>query len=554
MRKRILVVLVGLLLSASLAVAGGGNEKTTAGSGGAEGKFASGPVKPNTLANLGNVYKLPISKDKVTFSVMSWQEGAQVAPRGEWLTYLELEKRTNVHVEWQEAPGEKYTEFFRGAFAAGTRLPDLAVVEGDFTSLNRNLLEFAKAGYIIPLEDLIVKNAPNLKAFLDARPDIRKLSTAPDGHIYTIPSVSAGDIMFYTHVVRQDWLDKLKLAVPDTLEDWVTVLKAFRDNDPNGNGEKDEIQMIEGGPAGIIEWGPFKAAFGLLLSYGGGWSVDRAKGTVTYAWLAPKARDYVAFLKRAYDESLIRREEFDDPDFPGKWSEYFFGGRAGIASHWAWYVNPEGLGAQTKDPTAKWTAILDPKGPDGTRVMESAGLINANNFVITKDCKDPALAMKWLDYWYATKDGYLLMSWGIEGETYKLVDGRPVTLLETAPDSVKTKWERTRLADGPIPHIQLEDESWSSLKYPEVQAYLKKAQPFVFNTSALKDVFTTAEESEVFTKLNGPLWEYQNEMIQKFVTGKEPMTKWDTFVAELKKLGAEDVSKAKQALFTRATK
>ena len=98
--------------------------------------------------------------------------------------------------------------------------------------------------------------------------------------------------------------------MPDTIDDWITVLKAFRDGDPNGNGLKDEIQLLEGGPAGIIEWGPFKAAYGLLLNYGGGWAVD--KGKISYAWLSPKAKDYVALLKRLYTESIFRREEFDE--------------------------------------------------------------------------------------------------------------------------------------------------------------------------------------------------------------------------------------------------
>ncbi len=485
---------------------------------------------------------------------MSWQESAQAAPRGEFLTYQELEKRTGVHVEWSEAPGEKYTEYFTGVFAAATSLPDLAVIAGDWATANRSLVEFSTAGMIVPLENLIVKNAPNLKAFLDRRPDIRKLITAPDGHIYTIPSVSGSQYFYYAHIVRQDWLDKLNLKAPDTIDEWITVLKAFRDGDPNGNGQKDEIQLLEGGPAGIIEWGPFKSAYGLLLNYGGGWAVDKAAGTVTYAWLSPKAKDYVALLKRMYTESIFRREEFDDPSFPGKWSELLFSGRTGIASYGVYDVNPTGIYQSMKDPNAKWTQVMDAEGPDGTRIMEGAGLINANNFVITKACKDPALAMKWVDYWFASKAGYLLTTWGIEGETFEMVDGHPATLLDAAAEDVKKKWETTRLPDGPIPHIQLEDSNWAALQHPETVAFLDLAKPFILNTSSLGAVIATSEESEVMTKYWDGLWAYQNEMITKFVTGKEPMENWDTFVAELKKLGAEEVTTVKQAQYDRATK
>jgi putative aldouronate transport system substrate-binding protein len=255
-----------------------------------------------------------------------------------------------------------------------------------------------------------------------------------------------------------------------------------------------------------------------------------------------------------YTESIFRREEFDDASFPGKWSELLFSGRTGSASYGVYDINASGIYQSMKDPNAKWTQVLDAVGADGTRIMEGAGLINANNFVITKACKDPALAMKWVDYWYATRDGYLLTTWGIEGETYKMTDGHPVTLLDNAAEDVKKKWETTRLPDGPIPHISLEDENWAAFQFPETVAFLKLAQPFIFNTSSLKDVIATNEESEVMSKYWDGIWAYQNEMITKFVTGKEPMENWDTFVAQLKTLGAEDITKVKQAQYDRATK
>lgn len=556
MEKRIgrTVLVVGCLLAALALLAACKPAGSAAAAGNAAKLFAAGEIAPNTFANLTNTVKLPLTKKPVTFKVISWQESAQAAPRGEFQTYRELEKRTGVHVEWMEAPGEKYTEYFTGVFAAATSLPDLAVVEGDWARVNRNLLEFSKAGMIVPLENLIVKNAPNLKAFLDRRPDIRKLITAPDGHIYTIPSVSGSQYFYYAHIVRQDWLDKLNLQAPNTVDEWIAVLKAFRDGDPNGNGVRDEIQLLEGGPAGIIEWGPFKSAYGLLLNYGGGWAVDKAAGRVTYAWLSPKAKEYVELLKRLYTERIFRREEFDDPSFPGKWSELLFSGRTGIASYGIFDVNPDGIYQSMQDKNARWTQIMDAQGPDGTRMMEGAGLINANNFVLTKACKDPALAMKWVDYWFASRDGYLLTTWGIEGETYQIVEGHPVTLLDSAAEDVKKKWEATRLPDGPIPHIQLEDENWAAQKHAETQAFLALAKPYIFNTSSLKDVIATSEEAEVMSKYWDGLWAYQNEMIAKFVTGKEPMENWDTFVAELKKLGAEEVTTVKQAQYDRATK
>jgi putative aldouronate transport system substrate-binding protein len=552
MEKRILSLILCLLLAATLAGALGTKDTGgAAGGSGAAGKFASGPIMANTFANLTNDVKLPIVKDKITLTFIAWQESSQTVPRSEFLTYKELEKRTNIHIDWKEAPGEKYTEYFTGVFASGKNLPDMGIIEGGGPVAAQHLFDYAKAGMILPLEDLIVKNAPNLKSFLDKRPDVRKLITASDGHIYTIPNVSMGDIMFYAHWVRQDWLDKVKLAPPVTLDDWMAVLKAFRDGDPNGNGKKDEIQMILGGPSGVIEWGPFKGSFGLALSYGGGWGLSKDRKTVTYSWLSPLAKDYVAFLKRLYSEALIRQEEFDDPDFPGKWSEYFYGGQAGIIAQWHFLNSPEGAYKDMKDPTARWTTVPDAKGPYGNPLMETAGIINASNFVITRDCKDPVAAIKLMDYWVASKDGYLLMSQGgVPGETYNLVDGKPTWILDSQSDAIKKKWETTRVPDDVQPGLQLEDGNWMYLKDPGVQAFLAKVKPYLFNTSLLNGM-PTPDEAAAFAKYSDALWSYQNDMISKFVTGKEPMENWDTFVAQLKKLGAEELSKVKQAQYDR---
>lgn len=46
-------------------------------------------------------------------------------------------------------------------------------------------------------------------------------------------------------MINKSWLDKLGLKVPDTIDDLYNVLKAFKEQDPNGNGKQDEIPFIE---------------------------------------------------------------------------------------------------------------------------------------------------------------------------------------------------------------------------------------------------------------------------------------------------------------------
>ncbi|MGV2788079.1 ABC transporter substrate-binding protein, partial [Clostridium perfringens] len=107
------------------------------------------------------------------------------------------------------------------------------------------LVNYGTDGTILPLEDLIDQYAPNLKALLDRRPDIKSSITAPDGHIYGLPSWEENNLGTnpFFHVINKKWLDKLGLKMPQTLDEYTEALAAFKTQDPNGNGKADEIPL-----------------------------------------------------------------------------------------------------------------------------------------------------------------------------------------------------------------------------------------------------------------------------------------------------------------------
>ncbi|HML45440.1 MAG TPA: extracellular solute-binding protein, partial [Clostridia bacterium] len=126
----------------------------------------------------------------------------------------------------------------------------------------RGLLE---EGVIIPLDGLIADYAPNLTKIYEESPDAKKQATLDDGANYYFPflrlepeSKAGGPIL------RKDWLEKLGLDLPVTMDDWHDMLVAFRDNDPNGNGEADEIPFISRGSSGLESHLSFTAPFGII--------------------------------------------------------------------------------------------------------------------------------------------------------------------------------------------------------------------------------------------------------------------------------------------------
>ncbi|MEQ7007093.1 ABC transporter substrate-binding protein [Actinopolymorpha sp. B17G11] len=100
-------------------------------------------------------------------------------------------------------------------------------------------------GIAVPLEDLIKQHAPNIQKALDTNKTLKEMATAPDGHIYAMPQWA--DCYHCTYPdklwINSAWLKKLDMQMPKTTEDLRTVLKAFKTQDPNGNGKADEIPM-----------------------------------------------------------------------------------------------------------------------------------------------------------------------------------------------------------------------------------------------------------------------------------------------------------------------
>lgn len=152
-----------------------------------------------------------------------------------------IEEKTGIDLEWQIVQVEGKDQQFNLLMAAGD-LPDIVSYyegKGGFTTIGR----FGEEGAFLPLEDLIAENAPNLKKIILDDPLVREAVTAQDGHIYVVPMMAAIKAA-RGWFLRYDWLDKLGLDVPETIDELYTVLKAFKTQDPNGNGKADEIPLV----------------------------------------------------------------------------------------------------------------------------------------------------------------------------------------------------------------------------------------------------------------------------------------------------------------------
>ncbi|MDR0670430.1 MAG: extracellular solute-binding protein [Treponema sp.] len=468
--------------------------------------------------------------------------------------WAELEKRTGVEIEFEVTAAADFNSVMSVRMAAGVNLPDIARLPAG------NPLQYAVNGLIIPLNDLIGQYGPNITALFENRSDVRKTLTAPDGKIYVVAAVvdARSNVNFPSFSIRKDWLAKLGISEPDTIADWYTMLKAFKTGDPNGNGKADEIPLMEEGRIGssananVSANGLFRfaTAWGLHLYMSDGWYTVGDK--VVYDWLDPRLRDFLAEMHKWYAEGLI------DPEFSTQNNEQYtakaIGNIAGADTSTMSMMFPQwNQRMQASYPGTRWETVDPPMGPNGDRFLIRETPIENVYFGITRDCKDPVTALKWLDYMYASPEGQILMcNFGIEGDTYTMIDGKP-----TFGDTV-LKYERgsglameIRGMNTPsFPRILMSEMiEQRFMIYPDEVAAAKKASQYYIPPFPV--IMATDEENTEYVSIMTDIDTLRNEYIFDFITGRKNISQFDSYVNQVKAMGIDRAVAIKQAQYNR---
>jgi putative aldouronate transport system substrate-binding protein len=463
--------------------------------------------------------------------------------------WAELEKRTGVEIEFELAPGADYDSVISVRLAAGVNLPDIVRLPSG------NPLQFAVNGLIIPLNDLIDQNGPNITALFEKRPEVRRTLTAPDGKIYVLAAIvdARSNVNFPSFSIRKDWLAKLGLSEPETIDDWNAMLKAFKTRDPNGNGKADEIPLSQAKATSIsfsgIHW--FATAWGLHLYSQEGWYTDDSD-KVAYDWIDPRLKEYLAEINKWWTEGLI------DPEFATQNSEQFtakvIGDIVGASGGNFSMIHPQwNQRMQQNFPGAHWENNPPPLGPRGDRFLIRENPTEGTYFAITRDCKDPVTAIKWLDYMYASEEGQILMAnFGIEGLTFNYIDGKP-----QLSDTV-LKYERGSglgmeihgMNTGSFPRV-LKPEMIEQrfLIYPDEVAAGRRASQYYIPPFPV--IMATDEETSALRSIMADINTLRDEYILDFITGRKNLSQFDQYISQIKSLGIDRAIAIKQAQYDR---
>lgn len=454
-----------------------------------------------------------------------------------------IEERFNIDLKAFYVDPNNYQENLNVKFAGG-EMPDVIVIGSP-----ADLATYIEGGIIgeIPIETIREK-APNFAKVADANDDGSLWSTMIyKGKNYGVanPMSQVPMAMFW----RKDWLEKLKLEVPKTLEEYEKVLTAFVEEDPDGNGKKDT--------AGAAEriFGAVFGAYGLRcvtgVGAGSGFTVEEMQlgddNIPFFPYIRPEAKEALALLHDWYTKGIIDKEFITGENHGGYagLSHSFMNGQIGLTSaqpyHYLTYSmdneDENNWGVCMKElkslnPDAGVIPGPAPVGADGKSGTEGWGKVGRLTCLTTKATSDPKkvdafLAM--LDAYYADPDYMELTNYGIEGKHFEMTEHGPKRIMEA---------------------LELRKEGVMQVDFGNTVPYAENLTPdktnFGLEIAPNGYYRFNAPPCEEFSNVIATLDTLTEQAYFAIITGEQPIDYFDTFVEEFKKAGGDAAEKAVQ--------
>lgn len=477
------------------------------------------------------------------------------------------EQKTGVHVNWQQIANDVFVEKMNLAFASGDQLDFITALNNGNTAVTTTQVEkYVDQGLILPLTQLIADCAPNLTARLDSEPGWREAITLSDGNIYSVPYFNeCFHCRYYGKMfVNTAWLDNLGMEIPATIEEFTDMLRAFRDEDANGNGDPaDEIPLT-----GAID-GYYSRIDTYLISafiYNDG--QDRLMitddGAVKAVFVDDLFKEGLAWINSLYEEGLIYPDTFvQTRNERNTINAERFESTFGAMTNNHHYI---GGGRDTDNGDMsrflEYVPIAPLVGPNGLQItrcnyFDDFGLA-FNTAFIPSTCKDPELVMRWLDLLF-TDEGIVMQTRGEYNYTWTDPDegaiGRdgsaatykPIELTEDDPYYGNFGWGQT------FPQY-INAANWHGAQCPDMnepsgkgaEAYLHywtaaNYEPYAVSIdNVVPPLYYDEAVASELGRLKTDINTYVEECIAKFITGELDIeADWDSYVNTLESIGLE---------------
>ena len=424
----------------------------------------------------------------------------------------------NVSVNYTNLPWSNWFETFSTAVASNSA-PD-----------------FSTGGGFMPFQFAVTGEAADLQWIVDEWKKEGTDTDFPEGALeyWTYKGKQIGIPWNFDPritVIRQDWLDKVNMKAPTTVDEFIAVMKAFKDQNVNGSGDVLPFCSSSGYIPAMVNF--FGAHEGFYL--------DKDSDTIKYGPVEDNWKEAMNFIYRIYQEGLL------DKEFPTNDTTIFeqkvSANRVGMFYGWPFsgLVRCNEL-IKAVDANAQYVPIAPiKKDASSVAVKEGKQATLIARSAITSSNKYPVETIKLINYLYS-RDGEILMNWGIEGEDYTIVDGKPQFM-----DSIMKNSDGPSVARGKrgmqraFPFLADKEAEMAVADELVVKAWTEYNEsgalwPLMPNVSIPED------KQARFNSLNTQISTYLQEKRAAFMIGTESIDKeYDGFKKELENRGLSEI-------------
>lgn len=565
MKRKMFTMLLAAIMAGSVLSGCGGNESSSGTDNSTESTSSSTEETSSTTSTATGELELPIVTDgSVTLTFFEHTRlGVDDFENNEFTTWLQ--DQTGIQLDFVVAPEQSALEKLNVLMVSGD-YPDVITGNSAMPSAQINL--YGQQGIFIPLNDYIDQYGVNTKKAFEAYPSAIDIITMPDGNIYALPDIND---CYHCQMdnkmwVYQPWLDALGLEAPQTTEEFRDMLVAFKEQDPNGNGQADEIPMMGSNNGG---WSAFPEYF-LMNSfvyydptYCGGLYVNN--GQITAAYVSDAWKEGLKYLNSMVTDGLLAPETYTQDN-----SVLIQNAENPTPILGAVPSGYMGMFCQV-DASDRWkdfVAIAPVEGPEGVRYCKWSAYAGATmKYIITSACEHPEEAFKLGDFLY-TEEATLRSSNGPEGvgwqyldpDSGKLgIDGEPAEyelLVGVDDQPANSSWNQgtigLRTADFRNSAALAASSAFEApLHYMTEENYAPYQPPIEM---VIPPLFFTEEQSNELLNMETSIYNYLREKTAGFITGALDIdSTWDTYLAELEAMGLPKVIEIYQAAYEEAS-
>lgn len=381
-----------------------------------------------------------------------------------------------------------------------------------------------------------------------------------DGKIMAIPKTQLSDGQDFLWL-RKDWLENLGLDEPSTLDEVADVLRAFINDDPDGNGQDDTIGLA----ALSTVYGSYPNntfaidnIFTALDAYPNIW-IEDSEGNAVYGSVQPEMKDALQLLADWYAEGLI------DKEFTTRTNDdivaLISSGQCGayIGPWWSPFSPAQTASYASKD--AEWVNVSAPVGSDG-----KINAINTKSYagfvVVRKGYEYPEIAMKIVNVnsEYSKQDttdaateimenqSIAYFNWPLycevqPGNNAEIMTADVAAVLDGSADVSTLNTEEQSYYEAAVRFLEAEEagEKADSADYSQymsrlVAIYKFQTEPANFLTPSY------FETSETMKTKWASLEKLELQTILKIIVGEADMSTFDEFVENWTSAGGQTIT------------